>query len=98
MEREYKCVCEAACVCKHVCASSLLACNGTGSIFTTIFIHLTGVSESRRDLPAEAAAEGESGRSDPASWRDGGPERPAEGAQCPAEGTGGDHAGPEGLL
>lgn len=59
---------------------------------------MAGVSEGRRDLPAEAAAEGESGRSDPASRRDGGPERPAEGAQCPAEGAGGGHAGPEGLL
>lgn len=59
---------------------------------------MAGVSESRRDLPAEAAAKGKSGRSDPASWRDGGPEGPAEGAQRPAQGAGGGHARPEGLL
>lgn len=61
-------------------------------------LDVAGVSEGRRDLPAEAAAKGKPGRSDPASWRDGGPERTAEGAQCPAEGAGGDHAGPERLL
>lgn len=60
--------------------------------------YAAGVSEGGRDLAAEAAAAGESGGSDPASWRDGGPERPAEGAQCTAEGAGGDHAGTEGLL
>lgn len=59
---------------------------------------MAGVSESRRDFPAQAAAEGESSRSDTASRRDGGPEGSAEGAQRPAEGAGGGHAGPEGLL
>lgn len=65
---------------------------------TSLLLLVAGVSEGRRDLPAEATAEGEPGRSDPASWWNGGPEGPTEGAQCPAEGAGGDHAGPEGLL
>lgn len=59
---------------------------------------MTGLSEGGRDLIAEAAAEGESGRGDPASRRDGGSERPAKGAERPAEGARGGHAGPEGLL
>lgn len=84
----------------HVC--NLSVWNEIGSTFTKYLslsnLPVAGVPESRRDLLAEAAAEGKSGWSDPASWRDGGPERPAKGAQCPAEGTGGGHAGPEGLL
>lgn len=67
-------------------------------LISSLLLLVAGVSEGRRDLPAEATAEGEPGWSDPASWWNGGPEGPTEGAQCPAEGAGGDHVGPEGLL
>ncbi len=56
------------------------------------------MSESGRDLSAEAAAAGESERGHAAGRRDGGPQGSAEGAQRPDEGPRGDHDRPEGLV
>ena len=65
------------------------------SLHTYLFhLHTPGLPEGRGNLPSEAAAAGEPSGGDPAGWRDGGPSGPAKGAQRPAEGKGGRHAGP----
>ncbi len=57
-----------------------------------------GVSEGGRDLSAEAAAAGQSGRGDAAGRRDGGPQGSTEGAQRSAERARGGRDQPQRVL